>query len=127
MATVHPTLFAWLEYGGPAVMYTAFVLRGEFPLNGARILSRKNKRPITSVVTMHAIMVGILLYSVHMADAVLPRLPDWLTVIVSRRAHVTLFEFIFILVFMGIGELERRWLYVEAEEPEGVQVATGSR
>jgi len=116
MAPAHPILLAWFTYGGSAVLYSAFVLHGEFPLNGARILSKKNIRPITSMITMHAVILGILLYSVHMAVAVFPFLPNWLTIQVTGRGHVTLFELILILVFVCISQVERKWLYVEQED-----------
>lgn len=109
-------LLPWFQYGGSALAYTAFVLRGELPPRGSGILSKRNKRPVTSMITMHVAMLAVLLYSVHMATAIFPFLPNWLTVQMSVRGHITLFELILVLTFAGIAELEHRWLYVEVED-----------
>lgn len=118
MTGLHPNAFAWFLYGGSAVLYTAAVLRGELPPGGTGLLSKKNMRTTSSMITTHAVMLAVVIYSVHMAAELLPFLPDWLTIRVSGRWHMTLFGLLLLLTFPGVAELERRWLYVEAHESQ---------
>ena len=117
MNTVHPHVRVLLLYGGSTVLYTALVFRGELPLSGARILSRTNTRPLSNIVAMHIAMIGILVCSVYMAVGAFPYLPDWLTYTISSRgAPISTFEFLFVLAFVGISMIERKFLYREAKD-----------
>jgi hypothetical protein len=106
--------FPLFLYGGFAILYTALVFRGELPRKYARILSQRNARPRSSILTIHAAFVAFLLYSVHVGVSVFPTLPGWLTdTIRDRGAPISTFEFLFVVAFVSIPFLERRWLYVE--------------
>jgi hypothetical protein len=114
MITAHPVGFAWFLYGSAAIIYTSVVFRRKLPRRDASIFSARNARPLSSIFTLHLVMLAVLLYSVHMAVAVFPFLPDWLTIKVRRGA--TLFEALFIMAFMGAAELERRWMFIEKSD-----------
>jgi hypothetical protein len=102
----------WFLYAGSAVFYSALVFRGEFPRKDGEILSERNARPLSSILTIHGAFLAFLLFSIWWARSIYPALPDWLT---DKHGRTSTFEFLFIVAAVGMHMIERRWLYVEAE------------
>jgi hypothetical protein len=102
----------WFLYAGCAVFYTALVFRGEFPRKGAMILSERNGRSLSAILTIHGAFLAFLLLSIWDARSFYPALPDWLT---DKHGRGSNFEFLFCVAVAGMHMIERRWLYVEAE------------
>jgi hypothetical protein len=106
----------WFLYAGSAVVYSALVFRGEFPRKEGEILSERNARSLSAILTIHGAFLAFLLFSIWWARSIYPALPDWLTdTIRSRGGPISTFEFLFIVAAVGMHFIERRWLYVEAE------------
>jgi hypothetical protein len=102
----------WFLYAGSAVFYSALVFRGEFPRKDGKILSERNARSLSAILTIHGAFLAFLLLSIWDTRSFYPALLDWLT---DRHGRTSTFEFLFIIAVSGMHMIERRWLYVEAE------------
>ena len=105
----------WPLYVGAAVFYTAVTFRGELRSSKARIFSRDNARPLSSILTIHALFLTALLISIWVARSVLPDLPEWLTDTMNiYEAPMSGLELVFIFAGLGMHYIELRLLYVDA-------------
>lgn len=105
---------SWWIYTGAALLYTAFTFRGELPRREALIFSKDNDRTLTSILTIHAVFLGVLLAAIRIATISLPFLPSWLTATfnVYRGVPASGLELVFIFGGTAMHHIERRLLYV---------------
>jgi hypothetical protein len=80
------------------------------------IFSKRNARPISTVVCGHLAVLLLLILLAQMAIDFYPLLPGWLTdkIFTARGNRLSLFECLcFISVFL-VGLIEKRWIYVDS-------------
>lgn len=115
--------FSWWVFLGAGLLFTANIFTGILWKNGPLVLSKRNAKPISSVLTIHAEFLVFLLVLMWGAPFLYPGLPGWMTdTFTARGTEVSTVDLVFI-VLMGIMHLiERRWVYQEVED-DGVATA----
>jgi hypothetical protein len=98
-----------------SVFYTAMAFSGIMRRQDARVFSRQNAKPLSSILTIHFEFLALLWGLMWSASLFYPRLPVWITdTSISRRGY-TYLDLLFVLVMGVMYLIERRWIYLEAE------------
>ena len=105
--------FSWPWFAACVVIYSAYVFRGEMSKDGPLIFSKRNARKLTKIIYIHIDFLMVLLTLMWLEIRIEPLMPNWMSEKIGRAG--TLFDYIFILVMMGLGYIERRWLFVGSD------------
>jgi hypothetical protein len=115
LLTWDPAFFyQWPTFAILAIIYSALVATGEISKEGPLIFSKRNSRTLSEILGAHLLFLTILLVAWKVAFYLDPHLADWMTGYIGRGGSA--FNMFFIVVMLVMSSLERRWLYVEAEE-----------
>jgi hypothetical protein len=109
--------FSWWIFLGAGLLFTVNIFTGILWKNGSLVFSKRNAKPISSVLTIHAEFLLVLFVLMWGAPFLYPALPGWMTdTFYARGTTVSTVDVVFI-VLMGIMHLiERRLIYQDAED-----------
>lgn len=109
--------FSWWVFLGAGILFTVNIFTGILWKNGPLVLSKRNAKPVSAVLTIHAEFLLVLFVLMRGAPFLYPVLPGWMTdTFYARGTTVSTVDVVFI-VLMGIMHLiERRWIYRAAED-----------
>lgn len=105
----------WI-YLGVAVAYTALVFHGEFSKqDGPMILSKRNCRSISSIVSIHLGFLALLFLLMRCCILGFPYLPNWMTAsFVLHGTDDSALDILYMLLMIVFYRLERKYLYVDS-------------
>jgi len=108
--------FSWWVFLGAGLLFTAFIFTGIFWKNGPLVLSKRNAKPVSSVLTIHAEFLLVLFVLMWGAPFLYPALPGWMTdTFYARGTTVSTVDVVFIVLMAIMHLIERRWIYQDAE------------
>jgi len=101
-----------------AALYTAFVFSSEFSkFGGPRIFSKENARTAPQIIATHAAYLTMFLCLLRLASYIVSTAPHWMTNTfdAGRHLRLSIFDLLFLAVWVTLALIERRHLYVESE------------
>jgi hypothetical protein len=108
--------FSWWIFLGAALLFTAFAFSGILWKDGPFVFSKRNAKPISSVLKIHAEFLTVLLGLMWAVPFIYPTLPSWLTdTFVVRGATVSTVDILFVVAMGMMHLIERRRIYEEVE------------
>jgi hypothetical protein len=109
--------FSWWFFLGAGLLFTINIFTGILWKNGPLVLSKRNAKSTSSVLTIHAEFLLVLFVLMWGAPFLYPALPGWMTdTFYARGTTVSTVDVVFI-VLMGIMHLiERRLIYQDAQD-----------
>lgn len=76
------------------------------------IFSKRNTRPLASVIRGHMIFLLILVLFTEIAVGSYPSLPNWITERISFR-YGSIFQFLCVFAVVMLGFAEKFWIFIE--------------
>jgi hypothetical protein len=107
-----------LGYAFLAALYTVFVFSSELPkFDGPRIFSKENARTVPQMIAIHVAYLTMFLCLLRLASYIVLTVPLWMTNTFNAGRHLRLsiFDLLFLAVWVTLALIERRHLYVESE------------
>lgn len=105
--------FSWPWFAACVVIYSAYVCSGEMSKDGPLIFSKRNARKLTEIIYIHLAFLMVLLALMWFEIRTEPSMPNWMSEKMGRSG--TFFDYIFIIAMIGLGYIERRWLFVGSD------------
>lgn len=114
--------FSWSGYLIVGIVYSFFLFFDEVPKDNRVIFSKRNKRSLTQILTIHAAFVVLLLCALRTCSYVVRYLPFWMTHEIDLgEGYVSIADLIFGIGALALFAYERQWLVVAMDGSESVQ------
>jgi hypothetical protein len=114
--------FSWLGYLIVGIVYSFFVFFDEVPKDARAIFSKRNKRSLIQILTIHATFVVLLLCSLRICSYVIQYLPYWISHEIDLMdGHMSIADLIFMIGVGALALYERECLVIGTDGSESVQ------
>ena len=107
------TNLVWLKYLLVGIAYTIFVFWYSLTKDEARILSKQNVTPRSTIIVVHLLYLALIFSFMPFIPRIEGALPDWMTVRHGRMGSI--FVVMLLLAALILRIIERHFIYVEAE------------
>jgi len=113
---------SWSSYLIVGIVYSFCIFFDEVPKDHRVIFSKRNKRSLTQILTIHAAFVVLLLSALRICSYVFRYLPFWMTRAYDLgEGYMSVADFIFIIGAVALLAYEKLLLVIATEESESVQ------
>ena len=107
------TNLVWLKYLLVGIAYTIFVFWYSLTKDEARILSKQNVTPRSTIIVVHLLYLALIFSFMPFIPRIEGALPDWMTVRHGRMGSI--FGVMLLLAALILRIIERHFIYAEAE------------
>jgi amino acid transporter len=107
------TNLAWLMYLLVGIAYTIFVFWYSLTKDEARILSKQNVTPRSTIIVVHLLYLALIFSFMPFIPRIEGALPDWMTVHHGRMGSI--FGVMLLLAALILRMIERHFIYAEVE------------